>query len=173
MNETGRNNTTLFLLYMTGLGDSDVYPMGMKMCYLGDNGFDNDYKQHLFLLFEKSEYFNHYLEFVLRKKDLYTTDYVVDDYDQMVVMRIPNTYLEDVKWFKKGKLSKMSLQYMKSSFTDVDLRFLAYSKNPAYKAALESEIGEMIPEGNELWSSSIPEQEIFRFNQEVFNKKGW
>lgn len=175
MNDTRLNNTTLFLLPMSGLGWDELAGIGLKQCYLDDHVYENDYKNCLFLLFEPviAENFEHYLIHYLRKKPNYVVDYKVDEFSKMVVIKIPHQYVDDVKWFKKGKLSKISPQYMKTYFKEEDIRFLAYSGNQAYKSILENEIGEKIPEGQDLWSIPTASEEIFRYNDDSFKKKGW
>lgn len=175
MNDTKLNNTTLFLLPMSGVGWNEVAHIGLKQCYLDDHAYENNYKNCLFLLFEPIivEHFDHYLTYHLRKMAGYVVDYTVDEFSKMVVLKVPHQYAEDIKWFKKGKLSKMSPMYFKNTFKEEDVRFLAYSGNQAYKSLLEESIGERIPEGQDLWSKPQPSEEIFRYNEEVYKSKGW
>lgn len=161
--------TSYYLLPMIGINFKLFCDYGFIDAYLGD-GLRSYPSKAMYLLFAP-EYTEEFAEFCerVREHENFIDDYDVDDEHVMIVFKIPKKYHEDVELFKQGKFSKISKEYVKTSFKDFkDPRRKVFDRDKYLKLKVEEFLGVNLEDDAELEGIPLPEKEIFRYED-----NGW
>jgi len=163
------NKTTSYLAPMIKQDLSVFLDFNFINCYLGDQGHDVEYKNHLYLRVAPDSFSDKFkaISDLVRRSPEYVTDYDLPNKEVMFVFKISENYFEDLRLFKEGKYSKIDKKYVERSFKKNSKRYKVFNQDPEYRAMLEESWEVRLPANAELESIPNPEHEIFRYT------RGW
>lgn len=112
-----KTNTSLFLLPALEITNEVLQSLGFVNAYLNDDEHCYTYKECVYLLF-KDPNIDTLDEFtaILESKNILIDEYDVDKNHVMVVVKFPEEYIKEYKFFKQGKYSKFSKTFIKKYF---------------------------------------------------------
>jgi len=170
-------NTTLFLLPALNILNDDLSKAGFINAYLGDNGYEIEYKNSLYLLFKPSGS-SDIEDFIDKYKEVIHDDYNIGDH-VMIVFKFPKDFIKEYKYFKQGKYSKFSKTYINLYFpfskeTKVDgkvikehtLFYHIFNKTKWIKDWWNTRLGydnEHELKMDEWWDIPNEEKEVYRY----------
>lgn len=168
---------------------SQIENFGFVNAFLNDKGHDVKYKNSIYLLFEPEAFDVHFKKFVETqyKHPLFLEDYDVGYKQVVIVYRFPEKYLQEYRYFIKGRYSKFSKKYIEAFFPmtskqykDGQFKQVAtvfsgiFKKEEWLKKYWEEKLGldpdlKLLPE--EYWSVPDADQETLRVdNLTILNK---
>ena len=177
-NVVKQTNSYWFLLPALKLDKTKLKGQGLVNVYLDNHLLEYNYKNSIHLIFKQpiyNSYFKQYTENVLTKHkyfyDIYDTE---GDGDIGVVFMLPDNFKEVIDLFKNGKYSKFPDWYKNEYFTKYKLDGKNYTdeweifmKHENKRKYLENKLNEPIPQENEVWDITLPENEIYMFNNNI------
>lgn len=167
----GYTKTTSYLAPMIEQNLSVFLEHNFVNCYLGDDGYDIKYPNHLYLRVAPSEFTDKFRDVTreVRNSKEYVADYDLPNREVMFVFKISETYYGDLELFKAGKYGKINKEYVERSFKKDSKRYKVLNKDPEYRAMLEETLDVHLPANAELEELPIPEHEIFRNSNRGWN----
>ena len=163
--------TTTFLMPMI----INLFPnrskLGFINAYIGDHGHTRRYKEALYLLFSP-KFTQTYMKFesILEQHPLHLATYDVKRGYVMHVISVPPKYLEDYFNFLVGEYSKFTPEY-KALFKKGTNAHMVVHKAPTLKKYWEKRLEMELTSDKELYSIWKPEQEIYRFEADIYYKE--
>lgn len=172
------NNSTLFLspMFESILRGRQLH--GFCSLYLGDHEHNTQHKNAIYALF-KPNFTARYMDFEkkLKRNPLCIDSYDVSHYSWgklrevedhvMFVLEIPKEHLKDYKKFIQGKYSEFSSKY-KSKFQRGTNTYAITHKSKRMVKYWEDKLDVVLPKESEVWSIWNPEEEIYRYNSEMY-----
>lgn len=184
INKIKWNKTTQFLIDSLELDFGELLKNNLVNAYLCDFKHDVLHKECLYLLFNPLKFTTDFEKFSEKLKQ---HSGFLEDYDTsgegkvMFVFKFPNKFKDVITSFIHGKYSEFNPEYVKKYFPQyyagkLSVRWMIIKKHPEYRKKVHDDINLentkkpiYLDENAELFSIPELHEEIYNFNQDIYN----